>query len=117
MQNETTDVCCMAAASEALDSIMKTDYCFIILSNQLPGISGMEMIRIVRLTQHIPIMVVTTPLLPNDKIALSQAGADAIIDKPLNIELCVVQAEALIRLYPNSDKKHDHTPKSRFRLA
>ncbi len=103
MQGEHTDVCCIASVSEALDSIMKVDYCLIILSNQLPGISGMEMLRIIRLTQRIPINVLTAPLFPNDKVALFRAGADAVIEKPFDIDMCIAQAEALIQLYSNSD--------------
>lgn len=107
MKDENADVCYIASASEAIDSIMKSNYCLVILSNQLPGISGIEMLRIIRLTQQIPIIVLTAPLPPNDKIALLRAGADAIVDKPLNIELCAAQAEALLQLYSGSDIAHD----------
>lgn len=110
MQSIGTDFCCMASASEALDSIMKADYHLIILSNQLPGISGIEMVRIMRLTQHIPIIVLTAPLSPNDKVVLFRAGADAVIEKPFDIDICAAQAEALIQLYANSDVDHSDVP-------
>lgn len=111
MQTESTDICCMPSASEALDSIMRVDYCLVILSNQLPGINSIEIIRIMRLTQYIPIIVLTSPLSPNDKAALLQAGADAIIDKPLDTNLCAAQANALIQLYANLDRGHSKIPK------
>ena len=77
MQKEEITVCHVASASEALDRITKVDCCLVILSNQLSGISSVEMLRIIRLTQRIPIMVLTMPLRPDEKVALFQAGAEA----------------------------------------
>lgn len=103
MQDESTDVRCITSASEALNSITKVDYCLAIVSNQLPGISGVEMLRIIRLTQRIPIMVLTEPLSPDENVVLFQAGADAIMESPFNIDICTAQAEALIQLYTSAD--------------
>lgn len=109
MKDECKDVCCMASVSEAMDSIMKVDYCLVIMSNQLPGISGMEMLRIIRLTQSIPIMVLTTPLSSDEKVTLFRAGADAVIEFPFDIDLCIAQAEALIQLYTSTDNEYKHS--------
>lgn len=114
MQNEGVEVCCMTSASEALESVMNTEYCLILLSNQLPGISGMETVRIMRLTLHIPIIILADQLSSNDKAALLRAGADAIIDKPLNVELCAAQADALIQLYRNSDVDHGNAQREQI---
>lgn len=103
MHNKSIKICCMTSASEALESIMNTGYCLIILSNQLPSVSGVDMVQIMRRTQRIPIIVLTASLSPNDKVALFRAGADAVIEKPFDIDMCIAQAEALIQLYSNSD--------------
>lgn len=108
MQDKGDDVHCIVSVSEALDSITKVDYCLAIVSNQLPGISGIEMLRIMRLTQHFPIMVLAAPLSPDEKVALFQAGADAIMESPFNIDICAAQAEALIQLYTSPDIEHTH---------
>lgn len=88
--------------------MVKVDYCLAILSNQLPGISGIEMLRIMRLTQHFPIMVLTAPLSSDEKISLFQAGADAVMESPFNIDICAAQAEALIHLYTTAGIEHKH---------
>lgn len=109
MQGKNTEICCAASAAEALERIIKTDYCLAIMSNQLRGISGIEMIRAIRRIQHIPIIVLAASISPNDKAALLRAGADAVMDKPVNMDLCTAQAETLIQLYTKSDIDHDDT--------
>lgn len=99
MQADSTDVCCAATASEAVECLMKQNYCLVILSAHLSEISVMEMLRIIRLAKSVPILALTTILSQDEKVALFQAGADAIIEEPFSVDLCVAQAEALIQLY------------------
>lgn len=104
MQNDSTDINCIASPSKALSFFMKNDYCLVIINNKLSGINDAEMIRIMRITKRVPILVLSAPLPPKGKIALFRAGANAIVEGPLNVDLCVAQAEALISLSLDGDR-------------
>ena len=71
----------------------------------------MELLKTMRCTNHTPILVLTAPLTSEEIITLLNAGADTYLEKPLNIEVCVAQANALMRLYIDSDINHEqHQP-------
>ena len=82
---------------------MKQEYSLVILDSQLAMMSDMELLRILRKANHMPILVLADFLSPEDKVELFHAGADACIDKPLNIEVCIAQANALTQRYMESD--------------
>ncbi len=50
-----------------------------------------------------PILVITSPLESENKVALFRAGANAYIEKPVDITVCAAQSETLIQLYLDSD--------------
>jgi len=53
--------------------------------------------------RHTPILILSEPSSIETQIALFHSGADAYVEKPLNLDICAVQAEALIRLYLATD--------------
>jgi len=111
MQDNLTDVCCMTSAVEALASYLKNDYCLIILDTQLSDINSMELLRTIRNTKHTPILTLTESLSIEDKTSLIRAGADACIEKPVNLDICVAQANSLIQLYIAADINYgEHNP-------
>ena len=46
-----------------------------------------------RAAKHTPILVLTDPLPSDDKAELLRAGANAIIEKPLDLNMCLAQAD------------------------
>lgn len=72
---------------------------------------GMDLLRTIRRAKYTPILALTEPLSIDDEIALFRAGADAFLRKPVNIQLCKAQANALIQLYIASGKNRSrHAP-------
>lgn len=111
MQNDFTDICCMVSSAEALDSYIKQDYCLVILDTQLSDMDSMEMLRIMRRSKHTPILLLTNSVSSEGIVELLHAGADTYIEKPLSLEVCVAQANALIQLYIDADINHNqHKP-------
>lgn len=109
--DDITDACCMASAMEALASYMKNECCLVILDVQPTDANSMELLRTIRNTKHTPILALTDPLNSEDIVTLFRAGADACLEKPLDIEVCAAQANALINLYVESDINHNqHKP-------
>lgn len=111
MGNSTSELYCVPSPSEALRLTRKTEFCLIILDLQLPGIDMLEMVRIVRISQQTPILALTEPLESVKKATLLRAGVDAFLEKPIEAEICVAQAESLMRLrsWANGDVKRKST--------
>lgn len=108
LQDGLTEVCCITSATEALASYMEQDYCLVILNMQLTGMDSMEMLRTMRHIKHTPILALVSSLDAREIVDFLHAGADTYLEKPLNMEICVAQADALMRLYLNADMDYDH---------
>lgn len=105
LDNDTTGVHCASSISEAVSHIMKTEYCLIMLDLQLSGVDKAEMIRVIRVMRHIPIVVISKHLEPAEIVALYDAGIDTYMEKPLNVDICVAQIHALIALCLRSSEE------------
>jgi len=105
MENDSTDVCCTNSPSKALDSFMKQEHCLVIMDFQLPEMKGLDVLHIMREAKHTPILVITPHINSEEKVALFQAGANAYIEKPVDITVCVAQAARLIELYESSNDR------------
>jgi two-component system, cell cycle response regulator DivK len=61
----------------------------ILMDIQLPGINGIEALRILRAdpaTAPIPIIAVTASVMQQDRKMITEAGFDAYVGKPLNLK-------------------------------
>lgn len=106
MRDDFTDVRCMESAIEALASYMKDEYCLVILDVQLTDMNSLELLRTMQNTKHTPILALTAPLKSEDIVTLFHAGADACLEKPVDVQVCTAQANALIQLYFDADDRH-----------
>lgn len=108
LERQTTEVHCAASVSEALDCAVKGIYGLLIIDLQVSDMDKAEMVRIFRVASHVPILVLAEPLEADERIALFRAGADSLIEKPINAEVCAAQANALVGLalrYDEGTKK------------
>jgi len=103
MENDSTDVCCTNSAAAALNRFMTQECCLVIMDFQLPETDNLEMLCSIREESNIPILVITSPLESENKVALFRAGANAYIEKPVDMTVCAAQSETLIQLYLDSD--------------
>ena len=103
IRDEFTDVCYMTSAVETFADCMRQEYSLVILDSRLAMMNDLKLLRTIRKASHTPILVLADFLSPKDKVGLFHAGADACIDKPLNIEVCIAQANALTQRYMESD--------------
>jgi len=61
----------------------------VLMDIQLPGIDGIEAFRQIRAdgkTARIPVVALTASVTPTDRSAISAAGFDAFIGKPINLK-------------------------------
>lgn len=106
MKDDFTDVRCMESAMEALASYMKEEYCLVILDVQSMDMNSLELLRTMRNAKHTPILALTDPLKSEDIVTLFHAGADACLEKPIDVQICAAQANALIHLYFDTNNRH-----------
>lgn len=105
LEKQASEVDCTALLSEALECAIKNHYCLLIIDLQMTHIGNTELIRILRVTKRTPIPALTDVLETHEKIALFHAGVCTFLEKPLDVELCIAQANALIKLYLKADKE------------
>lgn len=108
MQNDHTIVMCVQSVVKALDIFIQQECCLAILDLCPSEQDKIEMLRIMHNTKHTPILTLIPNLKKEDRISLFQAGADVCLDKTTDIEVCVAQAKALMRLYLDADINHSH---------
>lgn len=105
MQNHGADVCCIGSPVEALEKFIKQEYCITMIDFHISGMSCIEMLRIMRAAKNTPILVLANHLESSEKIAIFHAGANAYIEKPIDVKVCAAQSATLIQLYLESDCK------------
>jgi DNA-binding response OmpR family regulator len=82
---------------EALDAASRADYDLILLDIMLPYKSGDEVLRHVRETSNIPVIILTAKDLVQTKVALLRLGADDYITKPFDVDEVLARVEATLR--------------------
>ena len=111
MGNDNIEVHCVSSAAEALDDILDHESHLVTVDFQLPGIDGFEMLHMIQETIHAPILAITPCLSSNEKVALFHAGANAYIEKPVDISVCAAQLATLMKLHSDSSENpKDYAP-------
>lgn len=92
------DVRTVRDARNALDSIRDFLPQLVVMDIQLPHISGVELIRLMKTDpalDAIPVMAVTAYAGKGDENRVRQAGADAYVSKPISVSRFVAAVESL----------------------
>ena len=108
MANSSTEVSYAMSVKEALNYLLSSEYCIVVICISLSVDSSIEFLRLVRETYLMPILVITPKLRVSEKVALFHAGANACLERPVDAALCVAQARSLVQLYSDAkltDKK------------
>jgi two-component system, OmpR family, KDP operon response regulator KdpE len=82
---------------EALDSYKKQRPDLILLDLGLPDIEGLEVIRQVRATSNVPIVVLSVREAEQDKVRALDLGADDYLTKPFGIEELLARIRVALR--------------------
>jgi two-component system cell cycle response regulator DivK len=71
----------------------------VLMDIQLPGINGIDALRQLRAdakTARIPVVALTASVTPTDRSAISAAGFDAFVGKPINLKEFVDTVKRLV---------------------
>ncbi|MHC1723803.1 MAG: response regulator transcription factor [Aminipila sp.] len=88
---------CCHDGSSALDYISKGDYDLVILDLMLPAINGWEVCRLIKMENHIPVIMVTARDMIDDKVNGFDAGADDYIVKPFEPKELLARVKVRIK--------------------
>jgi len=82
---------------DALEKFAKNAYDAVVLDLNLPGVDGLAVCREIRLTSHIPIMMVTAKTGEIDELLGLEIGADDYLKKPFSPKILVARVKTLLK--------------------
>lgn len=98
------------SAEEALEKIYEQPFELIILDLMLPGMSGLDLCRILKMkkeTGRIPIIMVTAKGAEEDIVKGLEMGADDYVTKPFSPNVLMARIKAVLKRNSNNDNKSD----------
>jgi two-component system KDP operon response regulator KdpE len=82
---------------EALDLVRTEKYDLLLLDFNMPGMSGVQTCREIRLGSDLPIIMVTVRGTERDKVQALDAGADGYLTKPFSVSELLARIRAVLR--------------------
>ena len=99
------DVIVRHTGEDGLDEFRSRDYDLLILDIMMPGISGLDVLRKVRQTSAVPVIMLTARGDDVDRIIGLEFGADDYLPKPFNPRELVARIKAILRrAQPRADE-------------
>jgi DNA-binding response OmpR family regulator len=97
LQKEGFEVSCAVDGASAVKQIQRTSPNLVVLDLMLPGMSGYDVCKQVRLESNVPIIMLTARDEDVDKIVGLELGADDYLTKPFNPRELVARVKAILR--------------------
>ncbi|MBM9613673.1 response regulator transcription factor [Desulfobulbus rhabdoformis] len=97
LDQEGFDVAAIHEAQDGLAAAQSGDYAFLILDVMLPGFSGFDLLRQLRRTSAMPVIMLTARGDEVDRIVGLEMGADDYLPKPFNPRELVARIRAIQR--------------------
>jgi len=82
---------------EGLDRVLSGHHAIVVLDIMLPGFNGLELLRRVRASSQIPVVIATARGEEVDRIVALEVGADDYLSKPFNPRELVARLRAVLR--------------------
>lgn len=102
LQSDRMEVFYAISPEEVLKDDGVFPYSLVIMDTCLAETDGISLLQAIRRYANSPILVLERELSSKRRVALFQAGADACLEKPIDIDVWVAQAQSLIQLYKRS---------------
>ena len=83
--------------TRAVDRVTSGDHQLVVLDVMLPGVSGFDVLRSIRTTSRIPVLMLTARGDEVDRIVGLELGADDYLSKPFNPRELVARIRAILR--------------------
>ncbi len=96
---------------EALELLEAAEFDLVVTDLNMPRVDGLELVRSIRATSAVPILVLTVRQEEREKVRLLDAGADDYVTKPFGVGELLARSRALLR---RTDGRGDAPPLSRW---
>ncbi len=103
LTHEGYEVAKSADGREGLDLALEGGYDMILLDIMLPGLNGLEVIRRLRKSSEVPVIMLTARDAVMDKVSGLDMGANDYVTKPFAIEELLARIRVLIRNRESSE--------------
>ncbi|MPY86360.1 MAG: response regulator [Luteitalea sp.] len=100
LQRAGHEVQCLHSGSDALRVIHESPPDLLILDRMLPGVDGLEIVRLVRTApalKSVPILMLTARAAEAERVQGLEVGADDYVTKPFSAKELVARVAALLR--------------------
>ena len=97
LESEGFEVECVYDGERGLEKGLSDNYALVVLDVMLPGINGFEVLRRLRVTSRIPVLLLTARGEDVDRIVGLEIGADDYLPKPFNPRELVARIRAILR--------------------
>src|ERR1700751_6104656 len=97
LEAEGFQVDCVHNGEQGLERARRDEYVLIVLDVMLPGINGFDVLRRIRDTSRIPVLLLTARGQDVDRIVGLEIGADDYLPKPFNPRELVARIRAILR--------------------
>ena len=97
LDHEGFETCVAATGREALEKFELFEPDLILLDVMLPELSGLEVLRRIRKSSNVPVIMVTARGETYDRVNGLDAGADDYLPKPFEIEELLARMRAVLR--------------------
>ena len=105
LEKENYEVKVAADGNEAIDSFRKMPPDLVLLDVMLPGTDGYEVLKTIRKSGSIPVIMVTAKGETFDKVLCLELGADDYIVKPFDGKELVARVKAVLRRSRGSEEE------------
>jgi len=96
-----------ARGDTALTAFQNQTPSLVLLDVMLPGIDGLEVLKEIRKTSKVPVIMLTAKDETFDKVLGLELGADDYITKPFETKELVARVKAVLRRAPSAEPKED----------
>ena len=97
LASDNLDVTVRHSGEAGIEEFKSGDYDLLILDIMMPGISGLDVLKKVRLTSAVPVIMLTARGDDVDRIIGLEFGADDYLPKPFNPRELVARIKAILR--------------------
>lgn len=105
LEKEGFSVVEAARGDTALEAFQKNTPALVLLDVMLPGLDGLQVLKEIRKTSRIPVIMLTAKDETFDKVLGLELGADDYITKPFETKELVARVKAVLRRAPGTEAK------------
>lgn len=100
LEKEGFDVTESARGDEALETFRRESPALVLLDVMLPGMDGLQVLKEIRKTSKVPVIMLTARDETFDKVLGLELGADDYVTKPFETKELVARVKAVLRRAP-----------------